>query len=159
MEHPYDRLYVQEISETQGALFEMLQDVAPTVDGLAFVRDYMKSGTRAFIDRGDVYLATLCPKELMAYYRNEDSPEIKAGEPLRGFAPNWMGQFYARYQWEKGCPSSDIVDDIPPEWLNAAYPGLHDLDLGLAVEKVWKAAGGSRGSGTGDCAGVRTEMI
>lgn len=136
MEHPYSRLYLQEIAETQGALFESLQDSVPTADGLAFIRDYMKSDTRALIDRGDVYLSTLSSKELMEYYRKEDSPEIKAGKSLRGFAPNWMGQFYARYQWENGGKSSDIVDDVPPEWLNAAYPGLHDLDLGLAVEKV-----------------------
>lgn len=31
-----------------------------------------------------------------------------------------------------------IVDAIPPEWLCEAYPGLHDLDLAQAVEKVAK---------------------
>ena len=60
--HPYDQSYLQEIVETQGSLFERLQDVAPTADGLEFVRSYMKSDTRAFIDRGDVYLATIGPK-------------------------------------------------------------------------------------------------
>lgn len=34
--------------------------------------------------------------------------------------------------------SNAIVDAIPPEWLCAAYPGLHDLDLAQAVEKVAK---------------------
>ena len=136
VDHPYDSSYVQEIAETQGALFESLQDVAPTADGCAFIRAYMKSDTRAFIDRGDAYLATLGPKDLMEYYRREDSPVIRTGKSLCGFAPNWMGQFYARYQWQRGGLSSDIVDAVPPEWLNAAYPGLHDLDLGLAVDKV-----------------------
>lgn len=136
MKHPYDRMYLQEIAETQGAMFEHLQDGEPTVDGLAFVRDYMKSDTRALIDRGDVYLATLSPRELFEYYKNEDLPKIKTGDALRGFAPNWIGQFYARYQWETGDASRDIVDAVPPEWLRAAYSGLHDLDLGVAVEKV-----------------------
>ena len=99
MEHPYDEIYLQEVSETQGALFERLQDVAPT---------------------------------------KEDSPEVMPGNPLRGFAPNWMGQFYARYQWQTGELSSAIVDAIPPEWLCEAYLGLHDLDLAQAVEKVAK---------------------
>ena len=49
-----------------------------------------------------------------------------------------MGQFYARYQWQTGGFSSAIVDAIPPEWLCAAYPGLHDLDLAQVVEKVAK---------------------
>ena len=136
MEHPYDGLYLQEVAETQGALFERLQDMEPSADGVDFVRSYMKSGTRALIDKGDVYLATIGSKGLMDYYRQEERPELKSGEPLRGFAPNWMGQFYAHYQWRTGGLSSEIVDAIPPEWLCAAYPGLHDLSLDLAVEKV-----------------------
>ena len=134
--HPYDGLYLQEVAETQGALFERLQDVEPTADGVDFVRSYMKSDTRALIDEGDVYLATIGSKGLMDYYRKEDRPGLKSGEPLRGFVPNWMGQFYAHYQWQTGDRSSEIVDAIPPEWLCAAYPGLHDLSLELAVEKV-----------------------
>lgn len=136
MKHPYSVAYLQEISETQGALFERLQDFAPEVDGLEFIRTYMKSDTRHFLDNGDAYLATLGPKGLMDYYQTEDAHETKPGSPLKGFAPNWMGQFYAQYQWHTGELSSNIVDRIPPEWLASAYPGLHDLDMRLAVEKV-----------------------
>ena len=136
MVHPYDQLYLQEISETQGALFERLQDVAPETDGIEFVRSYMKSATRAYIDKGDVYLSTLGPKELLEYYVREDVGVQKQGTPLCGFAPNWIGQFYAQYQWRTGGMSAEIVDRIPPQWLVSAYPGLHDLDIGLAVEKV-----------------------
>jgi len=127
---------LQEIAETQGVLFERLQDEQPSVDGLDFIRSYMKSETRAFIDRGDVYLATLGPDQLMAYYRDADNRPLKTGEPLRGFMPNWIGQFYANYQWQTDTPSSDLVDRVPPDWLASAYPGLHDLDMKLAVEKV-----------------------
>ena len=136
MVYPYDQLYLQEISETQGALFERLQDVAPETDGIEFVRSYMKSATRAYIDKGDVYLSTLGPKELLEYYVREDVGVQKQGTPLCGFAPNWIGQFYAQYQWRTGGMSAEIVDRIPPQWLVSAYPGLHDLDIGLAVEKV-----------------------
>ena len=135
-EHPYDGVYLQEIAETQGALFERLQDEEPQIDGLAFIRSYMKSATRSFLDRGDVYLATLGPRELMNYYQTEEPHEAKHGMPLRGFAPNWIGQFYAQYQWHTGASSSDIVDRIPPDWLASAYHGLHDLDMQLAVQKV-----------------------
>lgn len=96
MKHPYDVLYLQEIAETQGVMFERLQDVEPSADGVDFVRSYMKSETRAFIDRGDVYLATIGAKGLMDYYLREERPEFKPGEPLRGFVPNWMGQLAAR---------------------------------------------------------------
>ena len=134
--HPYNVAYLQEIAETQGALFERLQDGAPKADGIDFIRTYMKSDTRSLLDRGDVYLATLGPAGLMNYYQTEDAHEVKDGEPLRGFAPNWIGQFYAQYQWYTGALSSDIVDRISPEWLESAYPGLHDLDIRLAVKKV-----------------------
>ena len=136
MKHPYNAAYLQEISETQGALFESLQDVAPEIDGLEFIRLYMKSDTRQLLDKGDAYLATLGPRGLMDYYMSEDAHETRPGPPLRGFAPNWIGQFYAQYQWHTGELSSDIVERIPPEWLATAYPGLHDLDMRLAVQKV-----------------------
>jgi len=136
MKHPYNEAYLQEIAETQGAIFERLQDIAPKVDGIEFIRAYMKSDTRRYIDGGDVYLSTLGPGGLMEYYQTEDAYETRPGKPLRGFAPNWIGQFYAQYQWHTGIPSSEIVDRIPPEWLATAYPGLHDLDMSLAVQKV-----------------------
>ena len=136
MTHPYNAAYLQEVSETQGALFERLQDSAPETDGLEFIRSYMKSDTRRFLDGGDAYLSTLGPKRLMDYYQAEDAYESRPGTPLRGFMPNWIGQFYAYYQWQTGESSRDIVERIPPEWLVSAYSGLHDLDMRLAVEKV-----------------------
>jgi hypothetical protein len=33
-------------------------------------------------------------------------------------------------------PSSRIIDIVPLEYLKAAYHGLHDLELDLAVKKV-----------------------
>ena len=134
--HPYRESYLDEIAETQGAMFEGLQDASPDVDGMDFIRRYMKSETRAFIDHGDAYLATLGPSLLMEYYRSKETSVPKPGNPIRGFAPNWMGRFYAHYQWETGTPSGDIVEVISPEWLHMAYSGLHDLDMRLAVEKV-----------------------
>lgn len=80
-------------------------------------------------------LRRLAP-EVLDYYQAENAPEIKHGATMRGFAPNWIGQFYAQYQWHTGALSSVIVDKIPPEWLESAYLGLHDLDMRLAVEKV-----------------------
>lgn len=136
MAHPYRESYVDEVAETQGALFDRLQDESPDADGADLFRQYMKSATRGYIDHGDVYLATLGPSLLLDYYRREGNSTPKPGKPVRGFAPNWMGQFYARYQWETGQSSADVVDVITPEWLQTAYHGLHDLDMRLAVEKI-----------------------
>ena len=65
-----------------------------------------------------------------------DGYAFKPGEPLDGLSADWIGQFYAYAQWQWGIPSGELVDRIPIRAMRIAYPGLHDLDLGLAVEKV-----------------------
>ena len=53
-----------------------------------------------------------------------------------GFMPDWIGEFYAYYQWYYNIPSSVVIQKIPVEFLKKAYYGLHDLELELAVKKV-----------------------
>ena len=55
---------------------------------------------------------------------------------MEGFMPEWIGEFYAYYQWFYNIPSKDLIDKIPLDFLKKAYYGLHDLDLPLAVKKV-----------------------
>lgn len=55
---------------------------------------------------------------------------------LEGFLPNWIGEFYAYYQWYNNIPSAEVINKVPLDYLKKAYPGLHDLDLELAVKKV-----------------------
>ena len=62
----------------------------------------------------------------------------KKGNSLSGFAPDWIGQFYARTQWQKNIPSKELVNILSPDFVKASYAGLHDLDLDLAVNKVFK---------------------
>lgn len=50
--------------------------------------------------------------------------------------PDWIGEFYAYYQWFYNIDSAVVVDKIPVSYLIKAYPGLHDLQLELAVKKV-----------------------
>ena len=50
--------------------------------------------------------------------------------------PDWIGEFYAYYQWYYNIPSSEVVKKVPVDFLVKAYAGLHDLDLALAVQKV-----------------------
>ena len=42
MAHPYRESYVDEVAETQGALFDRLQDESPDADGADLIRCYMK---------------------------------------------------------------------------------------------------------------------
>ena len=61
-------------------------------------------------------------------------------EGLQGFQTDWLGEFYAYYQWYYKCTErrSDFQSAI--KVLRKAYYGLHDLELDLAVKKVGAAS-------------------
>ena len=133
----YPECYVNEIVETQGKLFELVADNA-SVDFDDFVRRYMTGKPRTFLDRADAYLSNLNEKELFDYFCKLDGFAPKAGTSLAGFAPDWIGQFYARSQWQQNIPSKELVFMLPPDFVKASYAGLHDLDLDMAIDKVFK---------------------
>ena len=54
----------------------------------------------------------------------------------KGFMPDWIGEFYAYYQWCYNIPSVEVLKKVPLDFLEKAYYGLHDLELELAVQKV-----------------------
>ena len=104
----YPECYVDEIVETQGKLFEMVADT-PDIDFDDFIRCYMTGKTRAYLDKADAYLSNLNKKELFDYFCKIDGFSPKKGLSLGGFAPDWIGQFYARSQWQKNIPSKKLV--------------------------------------------------
>ena len=136
MKPPYDRSYLDFVVEEQGRLFESLQDDRPEVDSADFIVSYLKSSTRRQLDEGHAYYLTLDAAHLKETFLDESGYVPKAGTPIRGFAPNWIGQFYARFQWETGISSAEALGQVPLKWLVNAYSCLHDLDLGVAVQKV-----------------------
>ena len=135
--HSYPECYVEEIVETQGKLFALVADKG-SIDFDDFVKQYMTSKTRNYLDRADAYLSNLDEKELYNYFCKQDDFSPKKGNSLSGFAPDWIGQFYARTQWQKNIPSKELVNILSPDFVKASYAGLHDLDLDLAVNKVFK---------------------
>ena len=75
-------------------------------------------------------------RELWDYFCETENYTLKSGKALDGFMPDWIGEFYAYYQWFYNMPSSEVIKKIPLEFLMKAYHGLHDLELDLAVKKV-----------------------
>lgn len=96
----------------------------------------MLSKTRKSIDESQAYVNTMDAYELWEYFSKNENYVFQPGEAMEGFMPRWIGEFYAYYQWYYNIPSSEIIDKIPVEYLMKTYPGLHDLDLELAVQKV-----------------------
>lgn len=132
----YPDAYLSDVVENQGKLFDLVAQEYPGKDTAAFIDAYMRSKTRKSIDDAQAYVNTMSAPELWAYFRKTDGYELQDGKTLEGFAPDWIGEFYAYYQWYYDMPSSEVVKRVPVTFLVKAYGGLHDLDLDLAVKKV-----------------------
>lgn len=137
----YDEAYLQEIVETQGELFENICEYVPGIDVRDFIERYMAGQTRRYIDQAKAYVCTMDAEELWQYFRKEERFDPREGGGIGGFIPNWIGQFYAYFQWYYNMPSREIVKLLPVDFMVAGYRGLHDLDLELAVKKVGEQCG------------------
>ena len=132
----YEEAYLNEAVESQGKLFDFFAQNFPDKDTEDFIHIYMKSKTRRYIDEAKAYVITMSAKELWRYFSDTEKYTGKQGKALEGFMPDWIGEFYAYYQWYYNMPSAEIVEKIPVRFLEKAYYGLHDLELELAVKKV-----------------------
>jgi hypothetical protein len=132
----YAEVYLNDVVENQGKLFDYFAQNFPDKDTEDFIKTYMKSKTRKNIDEAKAYVATMDAKELWRYFTDTEKYTVKSGKSLEGFMPDWIGEFYAYYQWYYNMPSSEVVEKIPVQFLMKAYHGLHDLELDLAIKKV-----------------------
>ena len=133
--HPYDELYLSQVVETQGRFFEKLQDEVPRIDSEKMMEAYLRSDLRRQLDEGHAFFLTLSDDQLKRrFLASGYVPE--PGEPIQGFMPNWIGRFYAFAQWHFNVPSARLVERLSVADLTSRYPGAHDLDLRLAVEKL-----------------------
>ena len=57
--HPYDKVYLPEVIEEQGKLFERLQDAPEPIDSADFITAFMHGYTRRQLDEGHAYYLTL----------------------------------------------------------------------------------------------------
>ena len=132
----YAQDYLNDVVENQGKLFDFVAQTYPDMDTEDFIEKYMASKTRKSIDEAKAYVNTMSARELWEYFVKTEKYSLKPGKGLGGFIPDWIGEFYAYYQWYYNLPSSEVVKKVPVAFLEKAYGGLHDLELDLAVQKV-----------------------
>lgn len=132
----YSEAYLKDVVENQGKLFDLISQNYPEKDTAEFIQSYMCSQTRRDIDESQAYVNTMTARELWNYFCNREGYSLKDGKALLGFLPDWIGEFYAYYQWYYDIPSCEVVKRVPVDFLEKAYAGLHDLELDLAVKKV-----------------------
>ena len=136
MMHAYSEVYLEDVVKNQGKLFEFVSYNFLEADTKKFIKDYMKSKTRKSIDEAQAYVNTMSADELWDYFLKTEHYILKPGKSMQGFMPDWIGEFYAYYQWYYGISSSEVIKEVPIDFLIKAYPGLHDLELDLAIKKV-----------------------
>lgn len=132
----YSDVYLDDVVESQGKLFDFVAQSFPGMDTVDFIKAYMTSKTRKYIDEAKAYVITMNAEELWNYFCETEGYKLKEGKALEGFLPDWVGEFYAYYQWFYNMPSSEVIEKVPIDFLAKAYFGLHDLELELAVKKV-----------------------
>jgi hypothetical protein len=133
----YAEVYLSDVVETQGKLFDLVAQNYPEKDIFDFINTYMASQTRKSIDEAKAYVNTMSAPELWDYFCKTDGFKLKDGKTLQGFMPDWIGEFYAYYQWYYNLLSGEVIKKVPVDFLVKAYGGLHDLALDLEVKKVW----------------------
>lgn len=132
----YSDVYLSDVVENQGKLFDLVAQRFPDNDTEDFINTYMQSKARKSIDESQAYVNTMDAKELWKYFIDTEGYTLKPGKAMKGFMPDWIGEFYAYYQWFYNISSAELVRKIPVSFLKKAYFGLHDLELDLAVQKV-----------------------
>ena len=132
----FSKSYLKQVVETQGELFDLFARQNPTCDTDHFITAYMTGKTRADIDAGQAYVMTMFAEDLLKRFVDETGYAPVPGESMKGFRPDWIGRFYAYYQWMRQVSSRETIEAVPLEFIKKAYYGLHDLDLNLAVDKV-----------------------
>lgn len=132
----YSKVYLDDVVENQGKLFDLVSQNYPDKDTADFINTYMTSKTRKSIDESQAYVNTMSAPELWDYFCKTDGFKMKKGKAMEGFMPDWIGEFYAYYQWYYNIPSSEVIKKVPVDFLVKAYGGLHDLSMELAVKKV-----------------------
>ena len=132
----YAQDYLNDVVENQGKLFDFVAQSYPDMDTEDFIKTYMASKTRKSIDEAQAYVNTMWAKELWEYFTQTENYSLKSGKALKGFMPDWIGEFYAYYQWYYNISSVEVLKKVPLDFLEKAYYGLHDLELELAVQKV-----------------------
>lgn len=134
----YAKEYLNDVVENQGKLFDLVSINYKGFDTEDFIKAYMLSKTRKCIDESQAYVNTMSAEELLEYFIRTENYTFKKGKSLEGFMPDWIGEFYAYYQWYYNISSAEVLRKVPLEFLKKGYFGLHDLELDLAVQKVGK---------------------
>ena len=125
----YSEAYLSDVVENQGKLFDFVAHTFPENDTEDFINTYMKSKTRKSIDDSMAYVNTMDAKELWNYFIDTEKYHLKKGKALGGFMPDWIGEFYAYYQWYYNLEFEQITDKVTITSILLMYQKYHEMDI------------------------------
>lgn len=135
----YSELYLDDIMNTQGDVFNDIREALPGIDEKWFISEYMKGRVRRLLDHANPKFAAMPSPELIDYFiEEEQNGEYKRGEAWGGFLPMWAGMVYAMYQWKYNISSSDLIDKLTLTDIERIFPALHQMGWDAAIEKIHK---------------------
>ena len=78
----YSDVYLGDVVENQGKLFDYVANTYPDKDTEDFINAYMTSKTRQSIDQAKAYVNTMDAKELWEYFKETEHYSLKQGKVL-----------------------------------------------------------------------------
>ena len=80
----YPEVYLHDIVESQGKLFDFVSQNYPEKDTSDFINTYMTSKTRESIDQGKAYVSTMNASELWDYFSKQNTIISKTAKHSKG---------------------------------------------------------------------------
>lgn len=132
----YSELYLEDVVECQGDLFAIV--ASKGYDLVEFIKFYCNSTIREYIDNGNAVYLNKSGEEIFEWLiKKEDlRNKVKHSSCKEDcFMAEWIGCFYALYQWYADKDSKTILKEVKPMDILNRYNVLHDMDITLAVKR------------------------
>lgn len=122
-----------QLADVQARLFsKSAEDQLPS---LYFIRAYMRLRETAKMDDLSWLYGNASEQEV---YRDaiEATGKKSGGTHFNQREMHWIGYFYRMMAYMTGFSSKELVEMVPPRYLQQVYPMYHSLDIVAAIERV-----------------------
>jgi hypothetical protein len=138
----FDKAYLSDVSECQANLFVMAADEQYSMTN--FIRFYLNSDLRQWIDDGHAVYCCWLAAELMKHLKENEDLDKKVKKTKRSFNPyaaEWIGYFYSYMQWYTSLYSSELMSIVPVSEIIQKYNILHNYDIKHVLQMLLKTKG------------------
>ncbi len=122
-------LYVDDLAEETGKLFEYW--AVNHMDMEQMVTRYMNSSFRENTDKRYAKFCTQMWEDMARQFEG-----VAGKKEYDAVLCDWLGCFYTYLQEYTGKSSKELIHQYPFQAMYGKSNVLHDLDMGLAVERV-----------------------